>query len=535
MDATQAIDYLDPQKWEKTSVQERLDLLKRVLQNLGPHIEKFAASDSNMKKIPAEGDQYRYLNALGYQATIVPMGTLIAACIDLYESLIAGKMLGPLSIKKVADDLYDIHVFPQAMKDKLMYIGRKDYLRVRGEPKQINPLTREGGIIAVLGAGNYSSPVEVINALFLANCAVVHKPHPLNAKTDKIWEQVLQPLVAHQALSFCEADQGPDLVKDKRLKYVYFTGGSSNAKAIMASTDVEVISECGGNNPCVVVPGDVPWTEKQIEHQVLQIATMAKINGGAVCGRPQTIVTCKHWPQRAEFMRALGKALEHGTPAAQNYYPGSDSVLAAFKANHPEAQVIVPEGGRIDNAEVLLIEDVAADSYAVKNEAFCQVLNEVALDTPAAAEVFLEKAVEFCNTELWGTLGCTILIDDQTQKNHQLAVEETVTAMKYGAVGVNTMPPMVFMNPYLSWGGNEEGEALASGHGNFGNLLCFENVEKSIVYSSFMSVGHMMSTNKQVWYDMSKRAARFAATPSWMNLMSTAWVMLTAGGKDKDF
>ena len=42
------------------------------------------------------------------------------------------------------------------------------------------------------------------------------------------------------------------------------------------------------------------------------------------------------------------------------------------------------------------------------------------------------------------------------------------------------IPPLVFTNPDLTWGGNEEGTEMVSGSGNFGNLLCFENAEKSV-------------------------------------------------------
>ena len=52
-----------------------------------------------------------------------------------------------------------------------------------------------------------------------------------------------------------------------------------------------------------------PWTKKEIKHQEVQIATLAKINGGAVCGLPQTIITSKKWAQREEFLSALKAAL----------------------------------------------------------------------------------------------------------------------------------------------------------------------------------------------------------------------------------
>jgi acyl-CoA reductase-like NAD-dependent aldehyde dehydrogenase len=537
MNAKQAVDWVDPFKWKHIPAQEKLDFLNEIRMNLKEHMEELAHSDNRVKNIPIPTDDKRYLYqaGFGYQATTLPMATIISACIRLYKSLAEGKMLKPLCINKVGDDLYDVHVFPQSAKDKVMYADRKDYLRIKGEPRQVNPLKKEGGIIAVLGAGNYSSSIEMIKALFLENCVVVHKPHPLNQETDKVWAKVMKPLVDFKALSFCEAQEGKDLVKDEYLTKIYFTGGSATAKKIMASTKTPLISECGGNNPCIIVPGAKPWTHKQINHQAIQIATMAKLNGGAVCGRPQTIVTSKNWPQRDDFLKELQTALEDETPAATSYYPGSEEVFAAFKENHPNAKVLKPEGDAFPNSKILFIEDVAQDSYAVKNEAFCQAVDEVALDTLADAESFLEEAVEFSNTKLHGTLGSSILIDDQTADNHRQALEKAVTDMEYGGIGVNTMPPMIFLNPYLTWGGNEEGKELVSGSGNFGNLLCYENIEKSISYSDFMSTGHMASTNKKTWFSLSKAAAKYAIDPSWRRLGIMTMVMLTGKLKHKDF
>ncbi|OEZ33648.1 hypothetical protein AS144_04135 [Francisella endosymbiont of Amblyomma maculatum] len=65
---------------------------------------------------------------------------------------------------------------------------------------------------------------------------------------------------------------------------IYFTRSSETAKSIINSTDIELASECGGNNLCIIVSGIRPWTQKEIRHQEVQITTVAKINGGAVCG-----------------------------------------------------------------------------------------------------------------------------------------------------------------------------------------------------------------------------------------------------------
>jgi acyl-CoA reductase-like NAD-dependent aldehyde dehydrogenase len=444
-------------------------------------------------------------------------------------------MPGPISITQVKDGLYDIHVFPKEAKEKIMSGSQKAYIRVKGEPKQINPMEKPAGVIAVLGAGNYSSSLEMVKAMFLENCVVIHKPHHLNEETDKIWAKIFQPLVDKGAIAFCDADQGRELTQLEGLSKIYFTGGTATAQAIMNATDTPLISECGGNNPCLIAPGDRPWTEKEIHHQAMQIATMSKLNGGAVCGRVQTVVTSKHWPQREAFLAALRKAIADDTPAAGTYYPGSDKVRAGFETHYPEAEVLKPENGKYKHADFLLITDVADDGYAVKNEAFCQIISEVPLDVPANAAEYLPAAVTFCNKKLLGTLGSCILIDEDTKKAHQAVFEEAVTDLEYGGIAINTMPPFIFLSPYLTWGGNEEGKQFVSGIGNFGNLLCYENVEKSILYDSFMSPGHMMRTNKAAFDHMATNMARYAMSPTWMNITRLMGGAIVDSFKGKDF
>lgn len=533
MNATAAIDRLEPGKWAETSPAERLRLLEEVRANLKKYGTELAAADTRMKNGILGAPLFA--DPMSKVATIVPMASTISAAIGLYEAILDGKMLQPLSVRQVGEDLYDVYVFPQERKDRLMYADRKDRLRVKGKPEQRNPMDKPAGIIAVLGAGNYSSSLELIKAMFFENCAVVHKPHHLNAETDKVWEKILRPLVDRRVLSFCDADQGPALSADPRLAKIYFTGGTATAEAIMAATDTPLISECGGNNPCIIVPGDRPWTKKEIEHQALQIATMSKFNGGANCGRIQTLVTSRHWPQREEFLDALRVALKDATPATGSYYPGSDKVVAAFRAAYPDAEVLKPEGGRYPHSDVLLITGVEPGGYACSHEAFSLVIDEVPLDLPANAAGFLPAAVDFCNTQLLGTLASAILIDEDTKKAHQDLLEQAVTDLQYGGIAINGMPSFIFLNPYLTWGGNEAGKKFVSGHGNFGNLLNVENVEKSIMEAKFMSPGHMLYTNKQAFDNMAENMATFAVEPSWTNLTCLMGDAIRDSFRKKDF
>ncbi len=533
MNAKEAIDQLNPQGWAETSALERLHLLEQVRENLKRYGDELAASDSAMKN--GMMGEALYSDALSKIATVVPMANTVTAAIEVYEGLVHGEMLKPLSVTKVGDDLYDIKVFPVHAKDRLMNGDRTDVLRVKGEPKQVNPMDKPTGIIAVLGAGNYSSSLEMVKAIFFENCAVVHKPHHLNAETDEVWAKIMQPLIDHGAMSFCDADQGRDLTQDDRLSKIYFTGGTGTANAIMSATDTTLVSECGGNNPCIIVPGDRPWTDKEITHQAQQIATINKMNGGAVCGRVQTLVTSKHWPQREALLDAIRKAILEDTPADGTYYPGSDKVKEGFLQAYPDAEVLKPEGGQYKSADFVLITGAEEESYATQNEAFCQVLSEVPLDVSADAAEFLPRAAEFCNTRLLGTLGCGILIDEDTKKAHQAALDQALTDLEYGGIAVNTMPPFIFLSPWLTWGGNEEGKTFVSGVGNFGNAMNFENVDKSIMTAGFMSPGHMIKTNKRAFDTLAKGMADYSVNPSWKNLTCLMGGAIVGQFRKKDF
>ena len=183
----------------------------------------------------------------------------------------------------------------------------------------------------------------------------------------------------------------------------------------------------------------------------------------------------------------------------------------------------------------MLIVGAGEDAFAVQNEAFCQILDEVPLDTPANAADFLPRAVEFCNVKLLGTLGGGILVDEDTKKAHRTALEQAVTDVNYGGIAVNTMPPFIFLSPYLTWGGDEEGQKIVSGHGNFGNLLCYENVEKSIIYADFMAAGHMLNTNKRTMDALMLGMTQFALDPSWKNLAKLMAGAVVGSFRHKDF
>lgn len=118
-------------------------------------------------------------------------------------------------------------------------------MRVTSTPEQNSPLDKPAGVIAVSGAGNYSSSIETIKAIFFDNKTVIHKAHRLNEESDKVLEKIFAPLVEKKALSFAGVEYSRDLIQLDGLDAIYFTGSTAVAKNIMAQTDTPLISECG--------------------------------------------------------------------------------------------------------------------------------------------------------------------------------------------------------------------------------------------------------------------------------------------------
>ncbi len=533
MKAQEAYNYLDPQAWAKTDIPTRLALLEQMRENMKIYAQELGEANSKMKNGLVGSEAYS--GADGMMQSIGPVASSITASIHLYEALAKGEMLKPLSIHQVDENRYDVEVYPVFPKDKLAAGKQKGYIRVKGAPRQISPLDKPAGIVAVSGAGNYTSSLESIKALFYDNKVVMHKPHKLNVETDAIWEKIFAPLFEIKAMAFVDADQSRDMAALEGLSAIYFTGSTDVAKNIMQNAKAPVVSECGGNNPCLIVPGVRPWTEKEMKHQAEQIVSMAKANGGAACGRPQTFVTSQNWPQRVQFLDAVRKAASEDTFAVGTYYPGTDKTREAFLTAHPEAEILTPENGKYPKSDFIIIPDIKEDDFAVKNEAFCQIMSEIALDTENNAEDFLPKATEFCNTKLLGTLGCMIVMDNETLQEKKAALDKALLALNYGGIVVNGTPPLVFLNAYLTWGGcNETEDNFVSGIGNFGNPLGLENVEKSILIDDFNASGFSL-TSKKLSEHLYKNMTEYSIEDSWSKFMKMAGAMVVDGMRGKDF
>ena len=137
--------------------------------------------------------------------------------------------------------------------------------------------------------------------------------------------------------------------------------------------------------------------------------------------------------------------------------------------------------------------------------------------------------------QLLGSLGCMVLVDDDTFKAREDRVIQAVNELNYGGIAVNTIPPNIWLNPYLTWGGNgETTENFVSGVGNFGHALNFENITKSVLIADFNAPGLAM-TNRKLANNMLENAAMFGIEQSWVRFIKLAGQMMVDNLRKKDF
>ena len=194
-----------------------------------------------------------------------------------------------------------------------------------------------------------------------------------------------------------------------------------------------------------------------------------------------------------------------------------------------------PEGGAHPASDVVFIPGIGEQDFAVTTEAFCQVFSELPLDTENDVDDFLTKATAFCNDKLLGSLGCMILVDNTTFKANEPRVHQAVRALNYGGIAVNNIPPNIWLNPYLTWGGcGETTDDFVSGVGNFGNGLNFENVVKSVIIDDFAAQAFQLTNRRQVDH-LLVNASKFSVDQSWGKFAKLAGQMMVDGLYGKDF
>ncbi len=521
-------------KWSQVSISQRLAYLQDCLDRTIAVAESWTIAACQAKgidsQIPLAGEEW----IAGPISTVRNLRLLMT-------SLQANGQLKPPKIDRRENGQVVAQVLPATLIDRVLWLGYRGevWLEPGATPTQ-GSIYREptpGKVALILGAGNVSAIVamDVLSKLFSENQVAIVKMNPINAYVGTYLAQAFKPLVRDGFLRivYGGADVGEYICQHPQVEAIHITGSHRTHDAIVwGATDTErqerkaannpritkpITSELGCVTPILVVPGK--WSKSDMTFQARHVAATIAHNASFNCASGQVLVTAADWAQRDEFLAAVRRELA-ATPSRKAYYPGAQARYRSLLDKYPQSEPLGASSSEIVPWTLIPNVPAVTGEYALTEEAFCGVLVEVSIDALTATD-FLDRAVDFANDRLWGTLSCTVLIDDRTQQQYHHELDDAIAHLKYGAIGINIWSAMLFYFGSTTWGaypGNTLSD-IGSGIGCVHNTYLFDRPQKSIVYAPFriFPTPAWFATHKNL-LGMAKHLLKFEAYPTWQNL-----------------
>ena len=499
--------------WVATGLDERIALLEELAQSILEAADGWTIAAAQAKGIRRDSPAMAEDWGSGVLATLRNVTLLAATLRDIRDT---GRPAPP-SIRMDDRGHTVVDVFPSDVVDRALFPGFTAEVRLAAgvTPEQarerMGRIHHEGHVSPpevslVLGAGNVSSigPMDALTQLFAEDRVVLLKLSPVNDYLAPHLEVALRPLIRGGWLRLMTG--GPDvartIIDHPDVDTVHLTGSDRTYEAIVFGDDAEapdrkrrgtplrtkpITAELGNVTPVIVVPG--PWTPREIAYHGDNIASMLVQNAGFNCIAARVIVQHAAWSRRAALNDAIRDSLQRAEPR-EAYYPGARDRFEAFTAAHPEAERYGPTGERdVPFTFIPDLDATRADDIAFTTEAFCAVFGEVPLDAPRSVPEFLDRAVDFCNERLWGTLSASIIVHPRTLNDPEAreAVERAIDRLHYGSVVVNhwSAAPYAMVTP--PWGGAPGATPgdIQSGNGFVHNTFLLEDVAKTVVRGPF--------------------------------------------------
>jgi len=477
------------------------------------------------------------------------------------ESLHAIQTTGNTSIGKVSSTSAGnlaVNVFPNNAIDSLLFkdVTVDVHMQSHVTEKSLE-MTRasfyknpehQGKVVLVLGAGNIAAigVMDVLTKMFNEGKVCLLKMNPVNAYLGPFIEEAFKEAIDQHyfAVIYGGADVGRHLVYHSGIDEAHLTGSDKTFEQIVwgapgpEQTDRKlrkepllkkpITSELGNISPVIVIPG--PYTKKEIEFQADAIAAAMTMNASFFCNSAKMMVMPKGWVGSDSFMQAIQQACALVEPR-QAYYPGAEDRWRALIEGRKNVVYI----GQHANGALpwTFIKDLDAkneNEILFHEEPFCSLLSEVKVGSENPIE-FIEKAVDFVNNRLWGTLNATFIVHPSTLKDPVIkaAFEQAIIQLKYGTVAVNTFPGVSFVYASPPWGAYPNGTPtnIQSGNGFVHNTPMLEGIEKAVIrapLSVFPKPAFL--TSHRTAQKVMRRIVGMEETASWAKVPAIVWAAM---------
>jgi aldehyde dehydrogenase (NAD(P)+) len=361
------------------------------------------------------------------------------------------------------------------------------------------------------------------------------KMNPVNAYIGPFIEQAFAAAIdgGFLAVVYGGAEEGAYLTQHEGIDEIHVTGSDRTHDAIVWGPpgpgrderiadnrpllDKEITSELGNISPVIVVPGSI--SNRELRYQAEDVAAAITTNASFLCIAAKMLVMPKGWEGRTPFLRELERVLSD-VPPRRAYYPGAPERWSALTAGRGSLRCV----GEATEFELpwAMITDLDPDDAAdplFHTEPFCSVVSEVAVGTEEPAS-FLAAAVDFVNNKLWGTLAATLIVPRNVARDPagSRAIEQAVSDLRYGTVGVNVPPVASFALGTTPWGGypGSTPADIQSGRGWVHNSLMLEGIEKVVIRSPLTrSPKPVYFNSNRRTHDVARRLTFLEARYSW--------------------
>lgn len=538
----EALETLDAHKnaWANLDIQERIHILDEIMDDLPSVADRWIRASIAAQELQD--------NSFGLGESSIVFSIVYRIVRILRQSLIDIQQSGhpriPGPVSKRANGQLAAGVFPQNLYDRISMMGytaevwmKPDAPVKNGLPSQASFYHREdkeGKVALVLGVGNVAAIVvaDFMYKLFVEGQVVLLKPSPVNEYLGPLFEEGFRALTERNFMRFVYGggEEGAYLVEHPLVETVHMTGSERTFESVVFGPGEEgekrkrerrpkvtkpVTAELGNISPVIIVPG--PWDESDIQAQAAKLGTWLSVNAGYGCLTPRMIVNWERWEQREKLNSATTDFLSQ-VPTRKAYYPGTIGIHERFVNEHPEALKLGdPIEGQLPWTMIPNVDAENKEDICFTQEAFCGLFAETGLDAESV-EAYIDKAVDFANDTLWGTLVASIIVHPASMKDPRIAaaVERAIEKLRYGTVVVNEWGVTAYMLMTTPWGSypGQDIYDVQSGIGVVNNLLMFDDPQKAVVRCPFKATPDPFRANSRNAPDFGHRMVEFQLKPS---------------------
>jgi acyl-CoA reductase-like NAD-dependent aldehyde dehydrogenase len=538
----EALEILEAHKnaWANLDIQARIDILDEIMEDLPSVAERWIEACIAAQELQD--------NSFGLAESSVIFSIVYRIVRILRQSLIDIQQSGhpriPGPVGRRANGQIVAGVFPQNLYDRISMMGytaevwmKPESPEKEGRPSQASFYhwkDKEGKVALVLGVGNVAAIVvaDFMYKLFVEGQVVLLKPSPVNEYLGPLFEEGFRALIDRNFLRFVYGGgkEGAYLVNHPLVETIHMTGSEKTFNSVVFGPGEEgekrkqerhpkitkpVTAELGNISPVIIVPG--PWDESDITAQAAKIGTWLSVNAGYGCLTPRMLINWKGWDQRDKLNSATTDFLSQ-VPTRKAYYPGTIGIQERFVAEHPEAlQLGDPTEGQLPWTLIPNVNAEKKEDICFTQEAFCGLFAETGLDAESVAG-FIDKAVDFANDTLWGTLVASIIVHPKSMKDPKIAaaVERAIENLRYGTVVVNEWGVTAYMLMTTPWGSypGQDIYDVQSGIGSVNNLLMFDEPQKAVVRCPFKANPDPFRANSRNAPEFGRRMVEFQLKPS---------------------